>query len=258
MADQEEIATWLSDLYRVEVDTQSDFTSKSLELFQQLGYKDQEFHFEVSHNPTNWPVHADYEIKSNSTAPTWIVVSTNYMYPDEGNTFEAHEFPGHRGEYAQMIKRGLTKMRDITDAEIAVSISNDHIAVLGTGTYIGDNLSSLSENQVQKIYDMLKHIGDLPTKDDFIDRKREFFTKTHAKREQDWVDISITTDQVNLDLTGFWKRLDAARKATSSIEKGETLEELATYLFSGFQALNVRETNYRTTSSELDLILERS
>ena len=66
----------------------------------------------------------------------------------------------------------------------------------------------------------------------------------------------IEEPNFELDLGQFEQALEAVDKAQSAQEKGDSFEQFADLLFGGVPFLEVRDRNLRTSTGEIDIVIE--
>lgn len=261
-----------------EVESGDAIRTKALEVLKKLGYKPDHVHYDISYTSNKgFPLHVDAAIKSDTKAPPWIILSTQFSYinPDSD---DFHEWPGHRFSWAGEDKRSLKDIYNTMDCQFSLVISNDRVAVYDGIELQGFSTSIVSDDSdessfsqpislsargyddlsIEEFYDNIKAPETLPDAvDEANNEYRKRFIRKHIRNKDDWVEISICTDNCHLSLEDYWEKLQQVKNAEDRIQKGNSLEELGKLIFESIEGLTIRAENFRTTSSELDLIIER-
>ncbi|GGL25838.1 hypothetical protein GCM10009037_06820 [Halarchaeum grantii] len=238
--------------------SQPDFNRAIPGLIESLGYDRDKLFFDVTYEPerdsgfVRW---VNAAIKQDVTSPIWMTISTNFNF-SHGEE-ESFSWPGHRGYQAHIDKQTLEEISDQTDAQYSVLISNHRIAYYNGFDFRGFSFEDLTAEAVREIFGDLRAPESLPqSEEESREDRLEIFHKTEFRRTNSDLKISIETDHYSLDLQKFWNELEAVRSAESPIEKGNSLERLSHSIFDGFPFIQIRGQNVRTSSAEIDLILE--
>jgi hypothetical protein len=240
----EELNHVISKLKNNDFESEKELRSLLPEFVEALGYNSDNLFFEVSidkddipepSEPVPTPV-VDAVIKSNSRSPPWMVISVELMDA-------SLPFPGHRGEMARIEEERLRVVYENTPAKHIVSFSNKLITYISEGTFSGRKIEHWSESD--DLYESLKAPESLPHQESLLNE------------EEEWGNV-IEGPHFKLDLNEYRTILDRVENAESSHEKGKSLKKLATLLFNNIDYFSVRHQNIRTTSSELDVVVENT
>lgn len=253
-----EFRDYLEELEEINVGATSNFNQAIPGFVENLGYHMDNVYFDVSYEPSErYPYigSIDAAIKGDVTAPIWMTISTNY--DEDPGMAEDVSWPGHRGRLAELDFQSLKEIHSTTETQYSVVLSNYRIAFYDGYDFYGSAHSDLNQEKVEVIFQALQSPKSLPKEKEGVKAKElERFHKRHLRRQDENLSISINTDNYSISLDDFWRHFQKVQNAETNAEKGESLEKLAELLFEGFPYISVREKNLRTSSAEIDLVLE--
>jgi len=150
-------------------------------------------------------------------------------------------------------------------SEHTIVLSNHHLAVQSPGGRNLYELSSLSEEDVQEIFETLSPPESLPSGvgDHFPPGHHPHQTKltrwlfADSEITPEYREV-IETEFFEIDVNEYSDLLYSAYSADSPVKKGNSLEEVVEYLLSGLKMVDIRDTNLNTKTGEIDVVLQYS
>jgi len=260
---------------------QQELTQLAIDLLDGLGYSSDHVFLNILLEPPQsvrrhlgvYTVGVDALVAESVTSPPHIVVNTSKV----GRRDEFVETPGGMEVLSPGIQSLLADTAYVADAGLTLIATNYGLALHDqsehkllydpmAGSEIEYEIFSYAdttESQLERIKEYLSPPNQLPT-----GRRTNFPAAhhPHQTRLTRWIlgdsDFSpdyyssIQDEFFELDIDRYTRLLYDAYNAVESTEKGDKLEEVAEYLFEGFAMLSIRDTNLRTRTGEIDLVLE--
>lgn len=146
----------------------------------------------------------------------------------------------------------LKEVKDVTGAQFVVYISNSEIFVYRNEVEVWIPYGQDRQDSLEKLIELLsatsfpsEDLGKAANIEMILDRP-------------EWESVKLNTENVHLEMAEYYSKLKRVYTASSTAEKGNSLENLAEVLFSSIKSLTLQTTNLRTTTSEIDLIYRHS
>ena len=235
----EQIYTFLKQLPQDEFPNEVTFIAKAIEpFFELLGYEKSQIYFESTlgaFGDNRRRYVADAIIASSRTGKPWILVEA--------------KLPRHSYRQKEILASGLKQLahyRAIAQPKYALLFSPQTLIILHNDEKFEYEITQLTTKMVTNIFALLKNPGVLPTET----------TKTSEHQIESASQDIIEFETFKLGRSKYAELLEATISAKTNKDKGETLEELAAFLFNSIPFLEVKYRNLQTASSEIDLVVQ--
>jgi hypothetical protein len=230
---EQELYGFLTSLPKSDFANELDFLSTAVpQFFSILGYQPSQIFFQASLLP-DLRHRVDAIVASDRVARPWVIVETKVS----GKTYRRN-WKNTVFEWEAQIH----KYRDQLGWEYAILFTPMFLVVYkGDQRYYYDH-SDLSLDQTRELIQMLSAPSALP--------------KSQSQKRAPQQSSSDEFDVFRIDIIQYSSLWEATKTATTNEAKGKTLERLANLVFEGMPFLVVKYRNLRTSSSEIDLVLQ--
>jgi hypothetical protein len=262
---RERIDTLISSLssgdYQSVVDTDNEYTplqQAALDFLDALGYPWENVFLDLRYetNPRaineigRKEIYYDVVVADSISAPPYLTIKT-FSTPK----------PEDRVVYAGTISTGAKYTLGLSEEYLI--ISKPPVDPLSPGLVY--NFSDISDEELQEISELLTPPDNFPTgkgpkfppghHPDQTKLTRWLFADSDFTPEYT---SRIQTPHFEIDIEEYTDLLYGAYTSDGANEKGDTLEDVAEFLFEGMKDVTVRDRNLRTQSREIDLVLEHT
>ncbi len=224
---------FLEDLPKKEYTSETEFLSTEVPIFISiLGYQKFQLFFEVG-LPVAEGKHfqrrrADALVTSERAGHPWLLIETKRIQRTASELVDW--------------KARLQQYKTSFEAEYAVLLSPFLIVVAHDGLEFECRLDKISIEEASEIYSSLRSPTHIPEQ-----APEEIETPRN---------LEIKEETFRLQLRQYAHQLDFVMAAETNDEKKRSFEGLAKLLFDGIPFLTCRDANLRTSSSEIDIVVE--
>jgi hypothetical protein len=220
----------------------TDFLAKKVPTFASLlGYQTSQLYFSISKQTGKGSfIEADAIVAAGRTKRPWILIEVD---PITATSDPVINLRGWRGR--------TSRLRELFSAKYAVMLTPFLINILSEESDISEKIYSfenISLVEASEIYTLLH--GPLPIAES-QQEEIELEQETSALQK-----LEIKEETFHLQLDHYSRQLNLARRATTNDEKKISFENLARLLFESIPFLACRASDLRTSSSEIDLVIE--
>lgn len=221
----------------------TDFLAKQVPIFVSLlGYQASHLYFSVSkHRGQSGFLEADAIIAAERTKNPWILIEVD---PITATSDFVINFRAWRNQ--------VSTLRELFSAKYAVMLTPSFLHILSEESTISEKRYSLEKISLAETSEIYALLYDSISMTESQREEKELSQETNNALYES----EIKEETFHLQLDQYSRQLHLVGIATTNDEKKTTLESLAKLLFESIPFLTCRASNLRTSSSEIDIVIE--